>query len=149
MKRQTALALALLTMAGSSVCLKADGTFREKMGLERRDDRDTETPEHFKSWAEGRMKDLRQDFDALDKRAEKYQVKDREHAKEKVSDLKERVSKVEGRLDEVGDRETKDAWKTRTEIRDELKDIRGDFRDVRRGLDKTDRKMEEKRDRAY
>jgi hypothetical protein len=150
MKRQSVLALALLTTLGSGVCVvRADETFREKVGLERRDARDAETPEQFRDWAEGRMKDLRRDFKALDKRAENYAPDRRDKAKEKVSDLKERVSKAEGRLDEVGDRNTRDAWKTREEIRDELKDVRDDERGVRKGLDKTDVKEERRRERRY
>lgn len=80
-------------------------------------------------WASDRVEALREDFDRFERRIEDAEPKRQEKARERLSELKERVSKLEGRM------ETRD-HKVYDEVEDELDDIRGEFREIRRDLNR-------------
>lgn len=97
-------------------------------------DANVETPSDFRDWTKDRVETLREDMDALDRRLNDYGADRKDRASKQLSELRERVSRVEGRVQELGDETNRDAWKSREKIREEIKDVREDFYDVRRDL---------------
>lgn len=88
-------------------------------------------PEHESHrWAGKRLEALREDFDRFERRLEKTEPERRVKARFELGELKERVSTLEGRIEEKGKIAADD--KVYEDVEDEIEDIRGDFRDLRR-----------------